>query len=686
MATEGKNDELLFELRINKGTSEADVNAYTKSIEILAAETRDLLTVNESLKKSGDVLGSTYSENAKQIEANKQKISEEQTARKALVTVMRSEEDSIKALVAQNKLLIQERNSLSTKTEEGRARIDAINKAINANNAAIKENVSGLEKQKIGIGNYTGALDKLVPGLGSTIDGMKGMTAQALAFIATPIGIVIGALGLALGALIQYFKGSEEGQDRFNKVMQVGGVILEKITDLIEFVGKKIFETLGPAFEFVGNLISGVASAIGVDTKAVSDFFDEVDARAEQFASNERARNLALRELTVLRAQTEKQVSELIIKAQEAEGQAKLDFVNKAIGLRKTLLDKEKEYLKLQLDAANLAAEDDPTIENLQKQAEAKAALIQSEASYNESIKKLNAQRVATQKEVDDQIASDEAIAQANRHLVTDDLDQKAFMRKTDIKQREVQLATLTGDRILAVERGMDEQRRKLEQQHQQLIAQGQEAQIAGIGNVLGRAKFLFKQGSDAYKLSASGEAVINTRAAAIAAYKSLVGIPVIGPILAPIAAGVAIAFGVEQVAAINNVKFARGGQARGFTIGGRSHASGGTKFWGEDGTRFEAEADEGLFILKKDAHKDWISRLSKQNETFGGVSWAAASTRYAALGGSINLGPTTSSATDVVDVVEATMRNLPPIQVSVEDINRMQAQKASNQQFAQVL
>lgn len=686
MANDGKNDELLFELRINKGTSEADINTYTKSIEVLAAETRDLLTVNDSLKKSGEVLGSTYSENAKQIEANKQKISEEQAARKALVTVMRSEEDSIKALVAQNKLLIQERNGLSTKTEEGRARIAAINAEINKNNAAIKENVSGLEKQKIGIGNYTGALDKLVPGLGSTIEGMKGMTAQALAFIATPIGIVIGALGLSLGALIQYFKGSEEGQDRFNKIMQVGGVILEKFTDLIEFVGEKIFNVLGKAFTFIGNLITNVAAAVGVDTKAVSDFFDEVDARAEKFASNERARNVALRELTVLRAQTEKEVSELIIKAQEAEGQAKLNLVNKSIDLRKNLLDKEKEYLKLQLDAANLAVEDDPTIENLQKQAEARAALIQSEATYNESIKKLNAQRVATQKEVNDQIASDEAIAQANRHAATDDLDQKAFLRKIDIKQREVALATLTADRIMAVEKKMDDDKRKLEQQQQQLQEQGREAQIAGIGNVLGRAKFLFKQGSDAYKLSASGEAVINTRAAAIAAYKSLVGIPVIGPILAPIAAGVAIAYGVEQVAAINNVKFAKGGQARGFTIGGRSHAAGGTKFWGEDGTRFEAEADEGLFILKKDAHRDWISRLSKQNESFGGVSWASSSTRYAALGGSINLGPTSSSAIDVVEVVETTMRNLPPIMVSVEDINRKQVEKSNLQQFAQVL
>lgn len=687
-----KKEELLFELRISKQQAESEVNQYTKAIEVLAAETRDLIAINDTLKKSGEVLGSTYSENTKQIEANKQKISEEQTARKALVTVIGSEENSIKALVAQNKLLIQERNSLSTKTEEGRSRIDALNKAIDANNQAIKANVSGLEKQRANIGDYSGALDKLVPGLGSTIEGMKGITKQALAFIATPIGAVVGALGLGLAALIQYFHGSEEGQDRFNKIMQVGGVIMEKITDLVEFVGKRIFETLGPAFEFVGNLISGVASAIGVDTKAVADFFDEVDARAEQFASNERKRNAALRELTVLRSKTESEVSELIIKAQEAEGQAKLTLVNKSIALRKNLLDKELEYTKLGLDAAKLAVEDDPTIENKQKEAEAIAALYKAQVDYNEGIRKLNAQRIASEKEVLDQLQSERDIARANEHLADKDADEQGLIQKTDIKLREVKLGLDAAKALLTTRKVTNEEYTKIAANQDQLdllYMQAKLQRLETVSQAFGNSMKLFKEGTIAYRVTASAQAVVDTYRAAVAA---LAPPPIgVGPILGPIFAGIAISTGLASVAKINGVKFERGGQARGFTIGGRSHSAGGTKFWGEDGSQFEAEADEGLFILKRDAHRDWINKLSKQNESFNGVSWSATSTRYAALGGNINLGPSGSpSASDLIDIVgantEQLLRSLPPTVVSVEDINRAQYEKSARVQFSQVL
>jgi len=91
------------------------------------------------------------------------------------------------------------------------------------------------------VGNYTGALDKLIPGLGATVEGFKNTTKAALAFIATPIGAVIGALGLAVAALTQYFKGSEEGQDKLAKVMAIGKGIFEGFLVAVEKVGEVVF-------------------------------------------------------------------------------------------------------------------------------------------------------------------------------------------------------------------------------------------------------------------------------------------------------------------------------------------------------------------------------------------------------------------------------------------------------------
>lgn len=69
--------------------------------------------------------------------------------------------------------------------------------------------------------------------------------------------------------------------------------------------------------------------------------------------------------------------------------------------------------------------------------------------------------------------------------------------------------------------------------------------------------------------------------------------------------------------------------------IGGKRHSSGGTKFWGEDGTAFEAEKDEKMFILNRRASAAIQPLLSKINQQYGGVSLGTTST-YLQSGGQI--------------------------------------------------
>ena len=70
------------------------------------------------------------------------------------------------------------------------------------------------------------------------------------------------------------------------------------------------------------------------------------------------------------------------------------------------------------------------------------------------------------------------------------------------------------------------------------------------------------KKGFAIQKSIAITEAVISTANASISAYKSVVGIPYVGPILAPIAAGVAVAAGSAQIGMIASQKFDGGGSA----------------------------------------------------------------------------------------------------------------------------
>jgi TP901 family phage tail tape measure protein len=89
------------------------------------------------------------------------------------------------------------------------------------------------------------------------------------------------------------------------------------------------------------------------------------------------------------------------------------------------------------------------------------------------------------------------------------------------------------------------------------------------FGNLATTAKAFGEKGAKAAKAFAIVQATIDTYASAVAAYKAVVGIPYVGPALAPVAAAGAIAAGLAQVAAIKAQKYQMGGIVGGSSYGG---------------------------------------------------------------------------------------------------------------------
>ena len=79
-------------------------------------------------------------------------------------------------------------------------------------------------------------------------------------------------------------------------------------------------------------------------------------------------------------------------------------------------------------------------------------------------------------------------------------------------------------------------------------------AQLSATASVLGQAAGLFGENTTAFKALKIAETGILTYQSATAAYASTVGIPVVGPVLAPIAAGVAVASGLAGIAKIAGI------------------------------------------------------------------------------------------------------------------------------------
>jgi len=206
-------EEIIFKIELNRPQAERDLKAVTGAVMALKDQNKQLETAIKNLQKAEGDHTETIKGATKEIEKNKQKISENAAQQKALVQVINSESNSINALRAQNKLLLAERNTLNTATAEGRARISEINEALDSNNQKIKENVSATEQQKINIGNYASALSGLNPAIGGFISGLQGMIVAAKAFIATPLGLALTGIALLLGPVISFFKDTAVGAD-----------------------------------------------------------------------------------------------------------------------------------------------------------------------------------------------------------------------------------------------------------------------------------------------------------------------------------------------------------------------------------------------------------------------------------------------------------------------------------------
>lgn len=162
-------------------------------------------------------------------------------------------------------------------------------------------------------------------------------------------------------------------------------------------------------------------------------------------------------------------------------------------------------------------------------------------------------------------------------------------------------------------------------------------------------------------------ETVMNTAKGVMGAVSSIPG-PV------GIALGVLVGIlGAVQIAAIaseptpSTPSFASGGDVFGFTVGGKSHSQGGTKYTGEDGNTFEVERDEGIFVTKREATNPALRMLSGVNESYGGSSMFSTPRAHLQEGGVAQ--SNSLSGQDVADIVAETVANQPPPVVMVSSI-----------------
>lgn len=370
-----ETEKILLQVEFNS----PEIAAQFEVIKNGRVEIDKLQAANKALADQGKKNSTQFIQNEQAIKKLNTEINSSSRIIQANTQANKSNSDSIEDLRKKNSELVKERNKLSTATEEGRKQIDLLNTKIDANNETIAKNSSSLEKQRLNIGNYAGAVDKLLPGfegLRSAITGaqtaLTGVskafnvaTLAELAFIA-PIVVLI-AIGVALSA---FFTRTEKGADIIGKIFaQVAAtinVLLDRLASLGEALSSLSLDGIAKAFSGVGDEIAREVQLAG----ELADILDDLEDR-------ELANSVALSKSTL-------EVKRLLIesKNRNLSEQDRIDLLDQASKLELKASEQTKQIKKDALDAATKQIELDFN------QLDVRQELTETEAEYAERIVK----------------------------------------------------------------------------------------------------------------------------------------------------------------------------------------------------------------------------------------------------------------------------------------------------------
>jgi hypothetical protein len=330
----------------------------------------------------------------------------------------------------------------------------AVQGITNLNNE-ISKTEKEVNNSKEGLKDFSNVADGLTGGMISKFGSLTG-TLSKVAGGFKGIGAAIAASGIGLlvlviSSVVAAFKSSEEGQNKFAKIMgvigSVVGNVMDVVSDLGEIIigvlsgdseaiksatafGKKIFDVVGlpikniiSVVQTAANVIKGLwndgidgaltalengvedvkgnfkdaANAINDGANALKKFGQEAlkEAKIAQQIADQRAKaDKTDRELIVQRAEADRKVAELREKALDREKyntKQRIGFLNEASKVEQEVTNKEIQSAKLRRDAIieeNKLSKSNK--EALKAEEEAKAAVINLET------KRLNLQKALT--------------------------------------------------------------------------------------------------------------------------------------------------------------------------------------------------------------------------------------------------------------------------------------------------
>ena len=262
----------------------------------------------------------------------------------------------------------------------------ALGERINSVNDQLKSMDASVGNYQRNVGNYIGAVDHLTASFGSMGKGaqsviapIKGVTTGLKTLSATPAIAILGLLANVLQKVIEGLKSSEENTNAMTQAMAPFAAIGDTVTKVLQGLGG----VLAKVVEGFGKLTSAIFGT-NEATKERLRLAKEEAALQEQERNNIIANAEAEREVARLRAEaadkTKYSASERIALLEQAGEQERL-IAERSVQAAKM----QYEIIKSRNALTQSNAED------LKKEAEAYAAVVNAETSYYNKVREINA-------------------------------------------------------------------------------------------------------------------------------------------------------------------------------------------------------------------------------------------------------------------------------------------------------
>lgn len=385
-------------------------------------------------------------------------------------------------------------------------------------------------------------------------------------------------------------EGLTVAQKSFNLVAQANPYIL-LATLLVAAAGATVYFVNKQ--EESSRQLDKTRNAVNKAAQATKDLGENITESASQATvSNDieilRAKSLGattseIRKL--IKAQNDRAVSEAIINNTDAYNNA----VKASNAYTNALINGDEELIKSAkstYEAAQKLSDDAAKAIPVARDNQTKAAL-QSQIEYNAEVKAINDKardkaEADSKKAADDKKSKDEAdlaaLGEFQAIVARTELDQAVLLKQ---QQQQTLDEGIAADQAAldAKAKASDDyfynqadaaiKNDKINKELDDLKKQRNEAALNQASSTFAAASELLGKQTAAGKAAAIAEATINTYKAATSAYSSLSGIPIVGPALGAVAAGVAIAAGIANVKKILAVKTPGGGGSAGAGISG---------------------------------------------------------------------------------------------------------------------